>query len=384
MKILCLTPWFPNHKEDQTGNFILDSVLALVSEGHEVIVLVTRSWKPGAKKINTNDFSDKLKLYTCRYLSIPRSFMARFSYWCYRKRVNLILEKIIKRHHCQIIHAHTEVAGISAVEVGHKLGIPVVMTIHGISTDKKLYKKSNRKLLFEYTLSKANRVILVGKTLEYFLAQFVKNTDHFRIVSNGFRAHERNLFSSEKRSDKNIIHLISVSNLVEGKGIDLNICALSKLKEIGISNWKYTIVGDGDQKKKIESLIVASNLTKKIMLLGACEHHDVYNQLAKADVFILPSYREAFGVAYLEAMSFGLLAVGVKGQGPATFIEHEKTGILIEPNSVDSLFDALKKIFLSYGDNVKISEAGKKHVQKHFTLENHAKILSDVYQELLQ
>ncbi|EKD71486.1 MAG: hypothetical protein ACD_46C00181G0051, partial [uncultured bacterium] len=41
MNILCLTPWFPAHREDQQGNFILDSIESLVELGHNITVLLT-------------------------------------------------------------------------------------------------------------------------------------------------------------------------------------------------------------------------------------------------------------------------------------------------------------------------------------------------------
>ncbi len=55
----------------------------------------------------------------------------------------------------------------------------------------------------------------------------------------------------------------------------------------------------------------------------------VYAHLSQADVFVTNLlYREAFGVVYAEAMSCGLLTIGIKGQGAEEIIEHEKTGLL--------------------------------------------------------
>jgi len=393
MKILCITPWFPAYREDQQGNFILDSIESLIELGHELTVLVPQPWRPRVagliskkwkrKKIQIEQYSNKINLHYCRYFSIPRAYFCSFSFWSFRRNINPILENLIAKYQCQIIHAHTELAGISAIDVGKKLGIPTVVTLHGISTEKKLYVGKTRKLLFEYTLSNADRVILVGKPLLQFSKNFVNNLEHFRIVGNGFRLYENTFNYHEKKGFTNPVNFISVSNLEEGKGINLNLHALAKLKKNGITNWIYKIVGDGSEKKNLMKLAAELNLTDQVFFLGACDHTKVYQHLMQSDIFILPSYREAFGVAYLEAMSCGLLTVGVRGQGPAAFIEDMRTGLLIEPNNIDALADILQYIFLDPNKMFEIATNGKQYVCSYFTWKVHAKNLEKVYQEVI-
>lgn len=382
MKILYVTPWFPTHKQDQQGNFILDSIESLIELGHEVIVLVTPSWKPHAKKIRKNDFSNKLNIRVHSYLSIPRGYCWTGSIWFYRKKINKYLEKIFKDNNCQIIHAHTELAGLSAVEVGKRLNIPVVVTLHGISTDARLYKGTARKLLFEYTLSAVKRVILVGKPLIDFAKQFVQKDDHFRVVSNGFRMTEKNKNIQPKEFNEKI-RFISVSNLHEGKGIDINLYALAKLKEKGKSNWTYKIVGDGDQRKNLEELAINLNLQDQVIFIGKCNHDEVYAHLIQSDIFILPSYREAFGVAYLEAMSCGVLTIGVKGEGPEAFIQHGKTGLLVDPKNINDLVSKIESVWEDPETAKEIAINGQQHVNTNFTWQAHGKALETIYNELI-
>ncbi len=80
-----------------------------------------------------------------------------------------LLKKQVRRHQCELIHAHTEIAGLAAIEVAKYFNILLSWTVHGISTEKKLYQGSARKLLFEYTLNHVNRAVLVGKPLIPFL-----------------------------------------------------------------------------------------------------------------------------------------------------------------------------------------------------------------------
>src|SRR5687768_6364552 len=106
MKILILTPWFPRSPQDQHGNFILDSVEALIELGHEVVVLVTTAWKPFAflnyKNKARTKFNHHFDLYYCHYFSIPRHYCSPVSFWNYKIIVGTALKKIIEKHDIQV------------------------------------------------------------------------------------------------------------------------------------------------------------------------------------------------------------------------------------------------------------------------------------------
>lgn len=393
MRIFCLTPWFPVHPHDQHGSYILDSIESLIDLGHEVIVLVSQPWRPkGSGLIQKNwakvdidiqKFSKKFDLSVCKHISIPRNYFRNLSNWFYRTKLIPEIKKLACNYRCDIILAHTELAGMAAVEAGKLIGIPTVITLHGIDTDKKLYVKSVRKKLYEYPLQNANRVVLVGQPLLPFFREFVDKTDHFRIVPNGFRFSTQHSTQPVINFTKTQINFISVSNLVEGKGIEINLQALANLKKAGINQWHYRIVGDGDQFARLQKIAEYLNLVDQVTFLGQCDHNKVYSYLQESDVFILPSYREAFGIAYIEAMSLGLLTVGVLGQGPQTFIKNGVSGFLIPPKNDLALTEILKFIFESPSKAADIAASGQRHVLEHFTWQNHAKKLETVFKELI-
>jgi glycosyltransferase involved in cell wall biosynthesis len=393
MKILCVTPWFPRHRQDQRGNFILDSVEALQQQGHEVMVLVTEPWRPRiAGLFNKNWRSDKIKLqqftdidhlHVCRYISIPRSYFSHFSHNSYRKTVNPLLEELARTYHCDVIHAHTELAAIAAADVGKKLNIPTIATLHGISTEKKLYRGKIKNLLYDYALANIDQIVLVGEPLKEFFQRWVSNKD-FKIVANGFRPHVANAQLINASWQEKNLRFISVANLEEGKGIDIALAAFAIMQTKGITNWTYKIIGDGAERTRLEKAVRALRLEHQVTFTGACAHDLVYQHLQQADVFVLPSYREAFGVAYLEAMSCGLLAIGVAGQGPEAFIEHKKKGLLVPPRDSETLAWWLQKIINERVAMQNIAAAGQVHVQRNFTWRQHAERLTKVYQELIR
>lgn len=377
MKILCLTPWFPSHSNDQQGSYILDSLEALRALGHEQQVWLIKPLKPCRSPLKK--FTAGFDVRTVKYFSLPRHYLRSVSNWFYLKHLIPLLEKEINKNRPDVIHAHTELYALAAYRVGKKFGIPTVVTIHGLETSARYWKGSKNAII--QALQQVDRVVLVGEPLRDFFKSLVGHDDHFEVVHNGFRSSEtfRNSISAPWSSP---LKLISVSNLHEGKGIDYNLLALAILKEEGFDDWHYTIVGDGKEKKKLVALVKALNLIDKVTFKGVCAHDQVCQYLMASNVFSLPSYREAFGIAYVEAMAAGLLTIGVKGQGPSAFIEPNKTGLLIQPNDVNSLAETLKSVFNHKQAMKTIANKGHAFVWRHYTWASHARTMTTVYNQL--
>jgi len=242
--------------------------------------------------------------------------------------------------------------------------------------------KKKAKSQFIKMFHEANRLVFVGESLLENFKSMIKKQDHCRIVHNGFRLPENNSNQVIKK-ENGLIRFISVSNLNEGKGVDLTLRALAELKKQGITNWIYKIIGTGDQKKLCEKIITEYRLEDKIVWLGECSHQVVYDHLQNSDIFCLPSYREAFGIAYIEAMAHGLLAIGVKGQGPDAFIKSGETGLLVEPQDVKSLVETIRFAICNLNESEMIGNRGRQHVLNNFTWERHAEKLIALYREII-
>ena len=180
------------------------------------------------------------------------------------------------------------------------------------------------------------------------------------------------------------VHLVSVSNLLEGKGIDLNLEALSRLDRDGIRNWTYKIIGDGAQRGRLQRLVHEYGLESRVEFAGARLHAEIPRYLCEADVFVLPSYREAFGIAYLEAMAAGLLVVGVRGQGPSAFIEHGVSGLLVPPHDVEALTNQLSAIMRDVESFRGIASSASRVAAERFSWSRHAEMVTAIYRELAE
>ena len=380
--MLCVTPWFPAYQEDPAGSYIVDSLRALRNLGHEIDVLVTQPWRPRflRRVSRRTDWTDEFPVHWSHYFSIPRHYFRFVSNCFYKLKVVSLMKRLHKRSPYQVIHAHTEICGLAAVKMAQQSHLPVIVTVHGIDTCARMWKGFAGRMI-DHALLRATRVVFVGDPLARFFSARLPIVDNFRVVSNGFRMPFANMVKPDEEPWLGQLRLISVSNLVEGKGVDLNIQMLAKLHKKGVRNWHYTIVGGGADRKKLEALVVGLGLTKYIEFVGACDHDRVYAYLRKAHIFVLPSYREAFGIVYAEAMAMGLLTIAVKGEGAEAMIRHGETGLLVEPKNVDDLANVLSMALMAPDEMKLIAVRGREYIYNHFTWRHHAEKLAEVYQE---
>lgn len=395
MRVMLLTPWFPEHPRAQLGRFILNSALALRACGHELKLVVTQPWRPPGsgffhpdwkvRAIDKGAYPTDLGLEVVHYLSVPRNYLRGLSNRFYHAAVKRRLHAEVAAFRPDLIHAHNELPASAALAVAGPLGLPVCATLHGQATGKRVETAAYRSFQAR-VLSAVDRVILVGEPLRAVFSDLVADEERIRIVPNGvdLAASRADQQSGLEVIRDACVRLISVSNLHEGKGIDLNLRALAVLADSGCANWHYTVVGDGHERLALENLARDLQLANKVRFVGRCNSEQVAGHLRDAHVFVLPSYREAFGIAYLEAMACGLLTIGVEGQGPSVFIISGKTGLLVPPQEVAALAACLRSVLEHPGRFSKIAAAGRKHVAQEYTWLRHAERLTEVYREIVE
>ncbi len=384
MNILVLTPWFPDRPNDQQGNFVLDSIEALVAFGHRVHVLVTRPFKfgQGCDCIQGEMRGRGFTLECVEYPSIPRNHLRFLSNHLYRWACGRRLRQALATVKAEVVHAHTELAGYLACAEGR--GIPVVTTLHGINRDHRFQHGLGQPAFLRDAFACPQRLVLVGKPLLTFVRSLIDAVGHVRVVHNGFREREALAFRDRRvLADPHNINLISVSNLVDGKGVDINLAALARAEIRALANWHYHVVGEGVLRSALEVQARQLGIADRVTFHGRQPQDRVYALLARCDVFSLPSAPEAFGVAYLEAMACGLLAIGVQGQGPASFVEDGRTGLLVGERDGDGLAARLADILAAPARYAGMAAAGRDYVWEHCTWRAHAEAMTDAFQEAL-
>lgn len=392
-RILVLTPWFPNTLDQQPGAFVAASATSLAKLGYEVEVAVARPYVPALLSrfahsmirgtLSPQDFRPHLSVRAIHYPALPRFGQHHAAQ---QLRDRFLLKGLLRPHsrfRPEVIHVHSEGLASTAASLRQALQVPVVLTIHGL--DERLLAPGAEKVRARIgsQLSTLDRIILAGEPLRPFYASIMPGNPEFAVVPNGIDLPATGRTSALLSSPT--LRLISVSNLHETKGIDTTLRALAHLKAHRDASWIYSIAGDGYYRPFLESLAKDLGLSRNVRFLGPLRPSQVTTALQDADIFVLPSVREAFGIAYLEAMAAGLVTIGVKDQGPSAFIDHGVSGYLVEPGSVESLAACLDAILREDRETLKaIADRGEHVARSGFTWAAHGEKLAAVLRHAVE
>lgn len=134
--------------------------------------------------------------------------------------------------------------------------------------------------------------------------------------------------------------LLYVGRIGPRKGLNL---ALKALNELDDPNIELLIAGTGRHEEHLQELATTFGVADQIQFLGYVQEEELPMLYSSADVFILPSLYEGFGLVLLEAMACGTPVIGTDVGGIPTVVDNEETGLLIE-RDVSMLAKAIDKM----------------------------------------
>jgi glycosyltransferase involved in cell wall biosynthesis len=129
--------------------------------------------------------------------------------------------------------------------------------------------------------------------------------------------------------DPNEVHLITVMRLNKKKRPAALLRAFAALrKRVADRTFWLRIVGDGPERKKLEALARKLGVQDHVFFFGYRTREQIRDLFANADIFVMPSKMESFGLAALEARTAGLPVVAMAETGVADFIHEGREGLL--------------------------------------------------------
>ena len=241
------------------------------------------------------------------------------------------------------IHAHFASQSASVARVVHLLtGIPYSFTghAHDVWSDRLLLPEKLKEASFAVTCSDMARRSLLA-------AAGRDASSKVHLVYHGLDVDNFPYGASREGRERNLV--LSIGRLTAIKGFPDLISACALLRDRG-TPVRCVILGEGEERGKLEELIESNGLSGQVLLAGAMRQEEVRAYYRRACVFALPcadsadGNRDGIPNVLMEAMASGLPVITTTNSGQAELIRHGVHGLLVPPHAPDELASAIVRV----------------------------------------
>lgn len=348
MKILIIANGYPSACEPQWGCFEKDQALALAQLGHQVsIFYFDRRFRKYWRKIGITKKRDQgLSIYGI--FIMPLGWLRdKVSYKLHQKIVMYGFDRLYREYlkdndKPDVIYAHYLWNIAYVVRLKRKYNIPLVGIEHWSGlTDEKLTPVANYWGKMAY--NKADRLLAVSQSLQMHIKR------HFGKESTVIYDMLGQEFITPKVLKKEVddgFTFVAVGSLIRRKGFDVLISAFAKSNLVS-KGCRVVIVGDGPEKSRLVNQTNEFGISDNVSLVGRKTKEEIISLMTGYHAFVLSSRAETFGVVCIEALSQGLPNIATVCGGPEEFIT-ETNGLLIPPDDIDAMAEAMCKMYENY------------------------------------
>lgn len=292
MKILQVSSVFPPHIGG-LEKCIYEISKRLAQQGHEIVVFTT-NFPQG----RSHEFKDGIVIHRIPVLfTIFKAPLAIFFNHIMREKADLV-------H----VHIPPIFGALSSAIFGKIKKVPVVLTYHndtvGNSAIQRFIAKIYNVVQNGLILKNVTLITVPSQAYKIELAKRGINGDKIRVINHGIdSSHVNERVDASEIKKRFGIHgeklVLSIGALDKRKGVEFLIKAVPRISE-EIKNVKVLIVGNGSEKRNLENLAHDLNVDDKVFFTGYVSDEELVALYALADVFVLPSLYESFGLVLLK------------------------------------------------------------------------------------
>lgn len=220
----------------------------------------------------------------------------------------------------------------------------------------------NLKYAGEITRSaaKLDYLVLVSKALRnYYRKELIKSDCKCIYIPNVLDSiPKKSAMLKEKR-------LVTVGRLSSEKGY-MDLLGIYNILVKEHPDWVLDIIGDGNERKKLENYIKTHDLEDKVILHGFQNKEYIDKVLRKSSIYLMTSYTESFGIVLIEAMSHGIPCIAFSSaEGAREIIDSGRNGYLIKNRNVRAYIKKVEDLMDDRDTRKKIGAEAKKSVIKY-------------------
>ena len=404
MRIAFIVGGFPTLPE----TFILNQITGLIDMGHDVEVYAHSN--PKVAKVHPDVGRYRL-LERTRYFDMPENKVVRVL-----KALYLIARELPRHPQAvlsslnflrygkdalslyllyalvpllgksfDILHCHFGPLGVLGVRL-RRMGVggKVVTTFHGF--DMTSYLQSHGDGVYDELFVEGEIFLPISERWKKKLVAL--GCDEARIFVHRMGVDTRK-FESLPRKSKGAVKILTVSRLIDVKGVRYGVLAVERLLKDNLEV-EYTIAGDGPLMGELRALAEELDVDANVKLIGSAAQDEVLKFHQEADIFLTPSIitdqgvEEGLPVALMEAMASGLPVVSTLTGSIPELIEDGLSGYLVPERDVDMLSDRLGSLVKDPELRERMGVVGRRRIEEHFDVNKLNKRLEEIFERLLE
>jgi D-inositol-3-phosphate glycosyltransferase len=371
---------------------------ALARQGWQVDMF-TRASEPGQKIVQHGE-----NCRTIRLVAGPEEFVPRDEIFDYRHDfVSAFLEfQAQEDKKYSLIHTNYWISGWVGLQLQQKLSIPTVHTYHSLGAVK--YKSistipmiaSTRLAVEKDCLEQADCIVATSPQEKEHMRSLVSSKGNISIIPCGtdierFGAISR--YEARKRlgiaTEAKVVFY--VGRFDPRKGIETLVRAVSNSSWRDDSRLQLIIGGgsrpgrsDGIERERIEGIVAEVGIKEKTKFPGRIGDEELPIYYAAADVCVVPSHYEPFGLVAIEAMASGTPVIASDVGGLQFTVVNEQTGLLAPPKDVEKFARSIERILDDPQWQKQLGINARKRVEEKFSWSGVAAQLDEVYLKLIE
>lgn len=307
----------------------------------------------------------------------------------------------------QLIHAHYYLSGLAAVEVKKVFTeIPMMQSFHTLALMKNLVARSadelesERRIDAEQNLSQSAQMIFASSSTDAAYIKYLYAVPQNKIILappgvdlNIFKPQKQSTARALLHAESNCCIILAVGRVEPLKGFDLLMYAvkilLEKRKDFKKKLQLWIVGAESSQKplqwsnelKKLDALRKTLGLAPSVRFLTQQKQADLANYYNAADVVVMPSHYESFGMVALEAMACNTPVIASNVSGISSVMDDELSGVLTTVNNPLLLAQQLEHVLTDESVRSKLQTEALKTAKK-YSWKNTATILQQAYQKV--
>ncbi len=299
--------------------------------------------------------------------------------------VKIKLRKIIKENNVKLIHCHWGTNAPGFLKIKEYFKLPMVTFFYG--HDVSIVQKSRKKSFYKCLFKKGDLFLTESRFLGDKLIKMGCPENKLIILRQGidlndFRFNPKKLKKGEK------IKILTVGRFTEMKGIEYAVQAFAESCKKH-SNIELRLMGDGELRPKIESLIDNLKIRNKVVMLGMQPYNKLVEEMLGCHIFMLPSVTssngdtEGQGTVFLQAQAIGVPVVSTLHNGIPEAVINGKSGFLVPERDYIALSSKLNYLIENPETWFKMGQIGRKNIEENFEVKKQTKKLEEIYQKLI-